>query len=93
MIRNRTAIGLAAARARGRKEGRPRKLAQKDQDQDLARALLAEGSTPFAEVARRVRVAPSTLYGYFPGGRYGELPSDNQTSRQPKRKALARTDV
>ncbi len=63
---------LAAARARGRKGGRPRKLTQKDQD--LARALLAEGSTPFAEVARRVRVAPSTLYGYFPGGRYGELP-------------------
>ncbi len=39
VIRDRTAIGLEAARARGRKGGRPRKLAQKDQD--LARALLA----------------------------------------------------
>jgi DNA invertase Pin-like site-specific DNA recombinase len=82
VIRDRTAIGLAAARARGRKGGRPRKLAQKDQD--LARALLTEGSTPFAEVARRVRVAPSTLYGYFPGGRYGELPPDNQVARKSK---------
>ena len=67
------AIGLAIVRARGRKGERPRKLAQKDQD--IARALLAEGSTPFAEVARRVRVAPSTLYGSFPGGRYGKLPT------------------
>ncbi len=91
VIRDRTAIGLEAARARGRKGGRPRKLAQKDQD--LARALLAEGSTPFAEVARRVRVAPSTLYGYFPGGRYGELPPDNQGLQRIKHKSLVRANT
>ncbi len=70
VIRDRTAIGLAAARARGRKGGRPRKLGKKDLAH--AKVLLEEGSTPFTEVARRVGVAPSTLYGYFPGGRYGE---------------------
>jgi DNA invertase Pin-like site-specific DNA recombinase len=70
VIRDRTAIGLAAARARGRKGGRPRKLGGKDLAH--ATALLREGSTPFAEVARRVGVASSTLYGYFPNGRYGE---------------------
>ena len=59
VIRGRTAIGLRAARARGRKGGRPRKLAQKDQD--LARALPAEGSMPLAKVAYRFRVARSTL--------------------------------
>ena len=73
VIRDRTAIGLAAARARGRKGGRPRKLAEKDLA--IARALLKEGTTSFVEVAKRMQVAPSTLYGYFPGGRYGELPA------------------
>ena len=72
VIRDRTAIGLAAARARGRRGGRPRKLGKKDLAH--ATALLREGTTPFVEIARRVGVAPSTLYGYFPGGRYGELP-------------------
>ena len=82
VIRDRTAIALAAARVRGKKGGRPRKLGQKDQD--LARALLVEGSTSFVEVARRVCVAPSTLYGYFPGGRFGELPPNYQTARKLK---------
>ncbi|MGI4795716.1 MAG: hypothetical protein ACRYG8_16900 [Janthinobacterium lividum] len=53
-------------------------------DLDLARVLLAERSTPFAEVARRVRVAPSTLYGYFPGGRYGELSPNTQSHAEAK---------
>ena len=45
VIQDRTAIGLAAARARGKRGGRPRKLGKKELD--LARALLVEGSTPF----------------------------------------------
>ena len=59
VIQDRTAIGLAAARARGKRGGRPRKLGKKELD--LARALLVEGSTSFAEIARQVHVAPSTL--------------------------------
>ena len=61
VIRDRTAIGLEAARARGRKGGRPRKLAQKDQD--LARALLAEGSTPFVGVP--VAAEPKLQFGAY----------------------------
>ena len=82
VIQDRTAIGLAAARARGKRGGRPRKLGKKELD--LARALLVEGSTSFAEIARQVHVAPSTLYGYFPGGRYGELPSIDKAARRAK---------
>lgn len=70
VISERTSAGLAAARARGRTGGRPRKLT--DGDLAVARALLREGTTAFTEIARRVRVAPSTLYGYFPGGRIEE---------------------
>lgn len=65
LIRDRTKAGLDAARARGRKGGRPRRLT--DADIDTARKLLeAEPPVPFSEVARRLKVGPSTLYNYFP---------------------------
>lgn len=65
LIRDRTKAGLDAARARGRKGGRPRRLT--DADIDTARKLLeADPPVPFSEVARRLKVGPSTLYNYFP---------------------------
>lgn len=65
LIRERTKAGLDAARARGRKGGRPRRLS--DADIDTARTLLdAEPPVSFSEVARRLKVGPSTLYNYFP---------------------------
>jgi DNA invertase Pin-like site-specific DNA recombinase len=65
MIRSRTKAGLDAARARGRKGGRPRKL--KEKDLAYARELLsAKPPVPFSEVARKLEVSPATLYGYFP---------------------------
>ena len=70
VIRDRTRAGLDAARARGRKGGRPRKLAEKDLA--IARALLdAEPPVPIAEVARRLNVASATLYNYFPANTLG----------------------
>lgn len=82
VIRDRTKAGLEAARARGRKGGRPRKLTEKDLV--VARAMLsADPPVSFAEAARRLKVSPATLYGYFPvnqrpgpNGRYAdpELP-------------------
>ncbi len=76
VIQDRTKAGLAAARARGKKGGRPRKLAEGDLA--IAGALLREGSTAFAEVARRVGVSPSTLYGYFPGGKVADPSPGNE---------------
>ncbi|SCX35856.1 recombinase family protein [Agrobacterium rosae] len=65
VIRDRTKAGLEAARARGRKGGRPRKLNEKDLM--VARAMLsADPPVSFAETARRLKVSPATLYGYFP---------------------------
>jgi DNA invertase Pin-like site-specific DNA recombinase len=70
IIRDRTKAGLDAARARGRKGGRPRKLAEKDLA--IARALLdADPPVPIAEVARRLNVANATLYNYFPANTLG----------------------
>ena len=60
LIRERTMAGLKAARARGRKGGRPRKLSLKDLK--TVRALLKSGDIPVSTVAEQFRVARSTLY-------------------------------
>jgi len=67
VIRERTCAGLAAARAQGRLSGRPRLL--KDGDLTMARAMLRDPSITMEQVAKTLKVAPSTLYSYFPGGR------------------------
>ena len=67
IIRERTRAGLDAARARGRKGGRPPALSEKDLI--AAKALLANADITVEDVARRLKVAPSTLYRHFPGGR------------------------
>ena len=60
LIRERTVAGLKAARARGRKGGRPAKLSPKEIK--TIRALLKTADIPVAEIAARFGVARSTLY-------------------------------
>lgn len=66
LIRERTTAGLIAARARGRKGGRPRSLSEKDVA--AARALLADEDITVAEIAERLGTSPATLYRYLPKG-------------------------
>jgi DNA invertase Pin-like site-specific DNA recombinase len=63
LIRERTAAGLAAARARGRNGGRPAAL--DDRQAELARELYASRRYTVAEIARRLKVGRSTLYRYL----------------------------
>lgn len=67
IIRERTTAGLSAARARGRRGGRPRSLSEKDLA--AAKALLRDPEITFEDVARRLGVGPATLYRHLPGGR------------------------
>lgn len=60
LIRERTHAGLAAARARGRKGGRPRKLAPRQVA--TARTLLGDGTHSVTEVAEMLGVSRNTLY-------------------------------
>jgi DNA invertase Pin-like site-specific DNA recombinase len=60
LIRERTLAGLKAARARGRKGGRPKKLQAKELK--TVRALLKTGKISVQELARRFGVSRSTLY-------------------------------
>lgn len=67
VVRERTAVGLASARAKGRHGGRPRALGR--QDLNAARAMLRDPTLKVRQVARRLGVSCSTLYRYLPGGR------------------------
>jgi len=60
LIRERTAAGLAEARRRGRKGGRP--PAFKAGDVTAARALMKEGKLSVRDVAKRMGVSVATLY-------------------------------
>ena len=60
LIRERTSAGLKAARARGRKGGRPRKL--RTQDVQAIQVLLHAGQLPVQDIADRFGVSRSTLY-------------------------------
>lgn len=67
IIRERTKAGLEAARARGRRGGRPASLSEKDIQ--AAKAMLANPEITVEDVAKRLNVATSTLYRHMPGGR------------------------
>ena len=71
VIRERTLAGLQAARARGRTGGRPPALEAKDIV--AAKAMLRDPEITVAEVARRLGVAPSTLYRHLPRARTAAL--------------------
>jgi DNA invertase Pin-like site-specific DNA recombinase len=64
LIRERTHAGLAAARARGRLGGRPRKLADAKQ-LELARALYQDGQMDIATICQTLGISRATLYRYL----------------------------
>ena len=62
LIRERTRAGLAVARARGRRGGRPRKITKAVLR--MAMAALSDQTTSARAVARRLGVPTTTLYMY-----------------------------
>ncbi len=65
LIAERTQAGLAAARARGRLGGRPRKMDRATLA--MAMAAMADRQTVAADVARRLGMTTTTLYTYVNG--------------------------
>lgn len=61
LIRERTQAGLAAARARGRVGGRPKKLADTKQ-LELARTLYQSGQTDIKTICQTLGISRATLY-------------------------------
>ena len=67
IIRERTRAGLEAARARGKKGGRPRKLDAKKKSQALT--LHDDKTNTIADICRTLRIGRTTLYRYLAEGR------------------------
>jgi DNA invertase Pin-like site-specific DNA recombinase len=65
LIRERTRAGLAAARARGRLGGRPRKMTK--EALRMAMSAMADPNSNASEVARRLGMTTTTLYAYVNG--------------------------
>jgi DNA invertase Pin-like site-specific DNA recombinase len=62
-LRERTRAGLAAARARGRKGGRPKALTP--EQQRIAQALYDDPTNPIADICRTLKITRYTLYRYI----------------------------
>ena len=70
VIRERTQAGLTAARARGRRGGRPRAAALSDAKKvAMAQALYSDKANSIADICKTLRVSRSTLYRYVKAAR------------------------
>ncbi|MGH1336875.1 MAG: recombinase family protein [Aureispira sp.] len=66
IISSRTKAGLEAARARGRKGGRPKGLSKKAQDKArLAESLYKEKERYITEICNHLHISKPTLYRYL----------------------------
>jgi DNA invertase Pin-like site-specific DNA recombinase len=63
IIRERTTAGLSAARARGRRGGRPRGLTHRQRS--IAQALYSDKEHSIAEICRTLKISRATLYRYI----------------------------
>lgn len=65
IISERTKAGLASARARGRKGGRPKGLSRKAKDKAMIAATLYKQGKPVQEICEHLGFTKSTLYRYL----------------------------
>jgi DNA invertase Pin-like site-specific DNA recombinase len=66
LIRERTQAGLSAARARGRKGGRPKAL--RDRRVGIAQALYNNKQNSIADICHTLKISKATLYRYIKTG-------------------------
>ena len=79
LIRERTNAGLAAARARGRVGGRPKKLMTNGKVA-LTRQLFADPNQSISEICSTLEISRSTLYRYVRDAKGVSKPSDPPAS-------------
>jgi DNA invertase Pin-like site-specific DNA recombinase len=66
LIRERTQAGLTAARARGRKGGRPKAL--RERRLSIAQALYNNKQNSIADICQTLKISKATLYRYIKTG-------------------------
>lgn len=79
LIVERTHAGLEAARARGRKGGRPALPAEKV----AAIQAMAAGNRSVSEICKALKIGRSTLYKYAPGMKAAPAVTASASSRRP----------
>lgn len=82
LIRERTRAGLKAARIRGHKGGRPRKL--NIAQIKMAKLLISEGSTSVTEICRTLGISRSTLYRRLENNNCLPPPTDSTETEAEK---------
>ncbi len=88
IIRERTNAGLAAARARGRKGGRPKGLSKKAQHTAIiAEKLYMEGELTVREICQQLAISKMTLYNYlrYRGVEIGAARKEQKNSAKQRR--------
>ncbi len=75
VIRERTQAGLAAARARGRMGGRPKKLDGASKAA-MAQALYDDRTHSVADICKTLGISRTTLYRYIHIKQLDQTPSD-----------------
>ena len=88
LIAERTQAGLAAARARGRMGGRPRKMDKATLA--MAMAAMSDRNAVAADVARRLGMTTTTLYMYVNGDGTPKAPGQALLDGVPYRKERLR---
>lgn len=86
LISERTKAGLAAARARGRKGGRRRKMDASTIK--MAMAAMADQKTPAYEIAKRLGITTTSLYSYVNGD--GSLKAIGQKILDAEKETVAK---
>jgi len=76
LIRERTQAGLAAARARGRQGGRPKKLGTPGK-LAMARSMYADQNNSIEDICKTLGISRATLYRYVGTVAQPKTPSDN----------------
>ena len=89
LITERTRAGLAAARARGRLGGRPRKMDRSTLQ--MAMAAMSDRKAVAAEVAKRLGITTTTLYHYINGDGTPKAPGQALLDGKTMPKPPART--
>jgi DNA invertase Pin-like site-specific DNA recombinase len=67
IIRERTNAGLTAARARGKKGGRPKSPLSEEKKLQMAKRMYDDKSIPVRDIYRGLNIARSTFYKYVRG--------------------------
>ena len=65
LIKERTKAGLDAARAQGRKDGRPHSLSKDAENKAVAEALYKDGKLSITDICDQLSIVRSTLYKYL----------------------------